>query len=222
MTYDIEELKREIRVCLDQNMVSTPLTVLGDVDMDTLSLDDMIESKIADATLFIEREAPRYMLDGGKPFSGDIAWEESPWEEDYKKGRIALPDDFIRLISFKMSDWQRAVTDVISEDDPRYEQMQSRFPGIAGSPQSPVCALAHDSESGDNRLVLEFCSSAEESKVSRAMYLPMPVIDGTEIDISEKLKDAVVYYAAYLTAMGIGQENAEYFLNTSRTLAGIS
>lgn len=183
MTYDIEELKREIRVCLDQNMVSTPLAELDDVD--TLSLDDMIESKIADAALFIEREAPRYMLDGGKPFSGDIAWEESPWEEDYKKGRIALPDDFIRLISFKMSDWQRAVTDVISEDDPRYEQMQSRYPGIAGSPQSPVCALAHDSEAGDNRLVLEFCSSAEESKVSRAMYLPMPVIDGTEIDISD-------------------------------------
>ena len=53
----------EIRVILDQNKVSTQLLDAGDID--TLTLDEIIRSKIVDATRVVVLNAPNHLLDGG-------------------------------------------------------------------------------------------------------------------------------------------------------------
>jgi len=211
MEYNVSDLKKEVRVALDKNMSSATLTSLGDVD--TLSIDEIIESKIADAARLVENSAPVYLLDGGYPFATSIGWDSEP---GYGSGHIVLPQDWMRLVSFQMSDWNQAVTVAISEDDPLYMQQRSRFPGIRGCPQKPVVALVMRPEG----LVLEFYScTAGDVYVKRARYLPVPKIVSGKIDLCEKLKPAVVYYAAYLTALSVGSGDlAAALLNISNEL----
>lgn len=211
-TYAVEDLKRDIRVALDQNMISDQLFDTGDID--TLSLEEIIESKIEDAARVVMRDAPAYLLGGGVNFGDSIGWFS---QAGYGGGYIQLPDDFLRLVSFQMSDWSRAVTNAISEDDPLYVRQSSRFPGIRGNTQNPVVAIVMHTAG----LMLEFysCSSGNNATIKRATYIPIPKIENGYIEISEKLRPAVVHYAAYLTAITVGQADiATALLNISKDL----
>jgi hypothetical protein len=212
MRYDISELKREIRIALDQNTSSEPLAALGDID--TLSLDDIIESKIADAARIVESTAPAHLLDSGEAFGNSIGWDSEP---GYGSGHIHMPDDFLRLVCFQMSDWSYAVTVAISEDSELYAMQRSRYPGIRGCPESPVVAIT----SQPIGLVLEFysCTAGPNVYVRRARYIPIPHIVGNGIELCEKLKPSIVYYAAYLVALSTGNSYlATSMLNISNEL----
>ena len=212
MTDQIENIKRDIRIALDQNMVSTQL--ISTADIDTLTLDDIIESKIEDAARLVMRDAPLHLLDGGKAFGESIKGFS---REGVGGGYIALPSDFLRLVSFQMSDWSYPVNVAITEDHPLYPLQSSRYAGIKGNPQRPVVALS----SQPIGLVLEFysCEAGEGVYVKRATYLPIPKIADGEITFSEKLRPAIIYYAAYLTALSIGNGDlATVLLNTSKEL----
>lgn len=211
MIYKVSDLKREIRVALDQNMTSDQLLATGDID--TLSMEEIIESKIADATRIVESNAPYYLLDGGHAFACSIGWTS---HVGVGSGYIHLPDDFLRLISFQMSDWDRPGT-IITETDPLYPLQSSRYPGIRGCPQRPIVAITTQPIGQ----VLEFysCAAGEGVYVKRAIYLPIPRIRNDSIEICEKLKAPVIYYAAHLVAMSIGQGDlATALLNTSNEL----
>jgi hypothetical protein len=213
MIYPVSSLVREIRIALDENMTSGTLSALGDID--TLSLSEIIESKIEDAARIVETNAPLYMLDGGQTFlsTACVTWESA---HGYGMGSIVLPDDFMRLISFQMSDWDYPVAVAITEDSPLYIQQRSRFAGIRGCPQRPVVAIV----SHPSGQMLEFysCTGGSSVEVKRARYLPIPHIQNGKIDLCEKLERAVVYYAAYLVALAIGSESAAALKSVSDTL----
>jgi len=193
MNVAVDDIKRKVRVALDMNMESGKLEALGDVD--TLSVEEIIESKLETAAYIVERDAPAYLIEGGTTLPDAIEWTEG---EGTGPGRIALPSDFLRLVSFKMSDWSRSVVDVISEQDPVYWQQVSRYSGIRGCPQKPVVAIVTD----PGGLVLEFysCTGGEGVTMERGHYLEVPkVVDGY-IELCPRLVDAIVYYTAYLTA----------------------
>ena len=212
MLYSVEELKTAIRVALDQNMTSEQLFETDDID--TLSLEEIIESKIADAARIVENGAPRHLLDGGKNFGDSISWDSAV---GYGSGRILLPEDFMRLVSFQMSDWARPCTVAITEDDPLYAAQSSRFPGVRGNPQKPVVAVSMQPAGA----VLEFfsCTQGPAVYVKRATYLPYPVIEDGSIDLCPKLHRAIVYYAAHLVAAEVGDANgATALLNISNEL----
>lgn len=209
MTYQVADIVKDVRVALDQNMVSDALAGIGDVD--TLALDEIIESKIVEAVRRVHLEAPYYLLEGGHDIldTGDDEGENTEsfgdaihWE-DLESGWVMLPDDFLRLVVFKMDDWEQAVYTAISVDDPEYEKQRSRFKGIRGTSQKPVCAIAVRPEGK----VLEFYScKTDDAHVSRAVYVPYPEIDENNgIDISEKCYTAVIYTAAGLTMLACGE-----------------
>lgn len=212
MTFSVEQIKKDIRIALDQNQVSTPL--LSDVD--TLTLEEIIHSKIEEAARVVMRDAPSYLLDGGVAFGESIAWFS---REGIGGGYILLPDDFLRLVGFQMSDWAYPVTTAITEENPLYALQSSRYAGVRGNPQKPVVVLSPQPIG----LTLEFyaCSGGQGVSVKRATYLPIPKINEQtkEITFCEKLKPAVVYYTAYLVASSIGEtELAGIMLNHSKEL----
>lgn len=212
MIFSVDDIKRDVRIALDQNNSSTPLLDTGDID--TLTLEEIIESKIEDAARVVTRDAAHYLLDGGKAFGESVRWDV---REGYGSGSILLPDDFLRLVSFQMSDWSYPVIDAITEDNPIYALQHSRYGGVRGNPQKPIVALSQQPIG----LVLEFfsCAAGENTFVKRATYMPIPKITDGEITISEKLKPAVVYYTAYLAALSIGNGDlAATLLNTSKEL----
>lgn len=216
MEYNVSDIVQEAKVALDENVDSTALTGLGDVD--TLKLDEIIESKVVDAAMAIEQNAPAYMLDSGKAFGESIGWDGQP---GYGAGYIHLPDDFMRLVCFQMSDWNYAVTIAITEDSPQYQMQRSRFAGVRGNPQKPVVAIT----SQPIGLVLEFfsCYSGDNAFIKKARYIPIPRIKNGKIDLCEKLRRAVVYYTAYLAALTIGNgDAAAAMLATARELAQIT
>lgn len=186
---------QDVRVCIDQNTTSGSLVDSGDID--TLSLDEIIKSKILEAVERVHLNAPSYLLEGGHNFGDAIYWRE------LESGWVLLPQDFLRLVVFEMSDWERAVYTAISTDDPDYEKQRSRFKGVRGTAQKPVCAIAIRPEGK----VLEFYScKSTDAQVSRAMYIPYPEIDEYGgVDISERCYKAVVYTAASLTLITLGE-----------------
>lgn len=192
--YRLDEIAKDVRIAIDQNMSSD--TLIGFDDVDTLSLNDIIKSKITDAVKRIHSMAPVYLLDGGNNFGDAIYWKE------LESGWCLLPENFMRLVVFQMDDWERAVYHAISEDDAEYKKQSSRFKGIRGTPQKPVCAIAIRPEGR----ALEFYScKSENAMVSRAVYLPYPVIDEDDgIEICERCYQAVVYTIASLVLTTYG------------------
>lgn len=108
MIKKIEDIVKDVRICLDQNMVSESL--LNEGDIDTLSIEDIIRSKIVDAVQRVESGAPTHLLEGGHNFGDSIYWTKDG------SGWTLLPDDFMRLVVFEMSDWERPVYEAISTD----------------------------------------------------------------------------------------------------------
>lgn len=62
MFYLLDNLKKSIRIALDQNNSSDLLVGIGDID--TLTLEEIIASKIVDAVRIVTADAPSYLLDG--------------------------------------------------------------------------------------------------------------------------------------------------------------
>lgn len=195
MVYNIHEVMRDVRVCLDQNMESDQLLLTGDVD--TLSLDEIVRSKILEAVVRVHTKAPTYLLESGHNFGDAVYWDamESGW--------VLLPEDFMRLIVFEMSDWERPVYLAISAEDPDYARQRQRVKALRGTAQKPVCVIGQRQEGR----VLEFYScKSEKAYVRRAQYLPYPKIDRDEgIDICERCYRAVVNAAASLTLLTFGE-----------------
>lgn len=187
---------QDVRICIDQNMMSDALVESGDID--TLALDEIIKSNILEAVQRVHLEAPNYLLECGHNFGDAVYWRE------LESGWVLLPQDFLRLVVFEMDDWEQAVYHAISTDDPEYEKQRSRFKGIRGTPQKPVCVLAVRPEGK----VLEFYScKSNEAQVSRAVYIPYPSIDPDGgVDISERCYEAVVYTIAALVLTTYGEE----------------
>lgn len=215
MNYLVDDLVKEARIAIDRNCNSEPLAALGDVD--TLTVDEIIRSKVEDAARLVEESAAHELLDGGSQFGGAITWQS---EEGYGAGSIALPQDFLRLVTFLMSDWDYPVTEAITEENPLYPVQKSRYGGVRGNPQRPVVAITH----GPTGLNLEFysCTAGPGTHIRMAHYIPVPKIENGRIGLCPKLKRAVVYRMASMAAAIIGASDlAALLLGTSNELAGL-
>jgi hypothetical protein len=198
-TYNVEDIKYAVRVALYENGVDEKL--LEDEDTDTLLLDELIGAKIEEAVRRVEKSAPVFFLETGHDFGSAVYWTANG------SGYVKLPDDFMRLVCFKMSDWERTVYEAIGPDDARYALQTSRYAGVRGNKQKPVCAIVVEPEGRR----LEFYSSgkSQTAKVDKAVYVPFKTIDDTKgIDISDRCYESVVYTTASLTlaARGLNEQ----------------
>lgn len=209
MVYNIHDVMRDVRVCLDQNMSSEQLMLEEDVD--TLALDDIVRSKIVEAVVRVHANAPTHLLEEGHNFGDAVFWG------DQESGWVLLPDDFMRLIVFEMSDWEKAAYGAISTTDPEYSLQRQRVKALRGTAQKPVCVIASRPEGR----ALEFYScKSEDAYVRRAQYIPYPKIDEYGgIDISEKCYTAVVYAAASLVLLTLGESEKSSALSETSNLA---
>lgn len=209
MIVQAEEMARAVRVAIDMNKGDEPLIMEGDTD--TLTFDEIIYAKLADAVRLVETEAPLFMLESGHDFG-----ECDTYIGEDGKGFIILPNDFMRLISFRMSDWRRTVFEAISENDSQYALQSSKWKGICGNPEKPVCAIVRRSEGK----VLEFYSCNDNTAfVTQATYVPIPKIDiDGGIDVAEDCYRAAVYRAASLALASVGDQLSTTMLEISKSL----
>ena len=195
MVYNIHDVMRDVRVCLDQNMTSEQLLQTDDIY--TLALDDIVRSKILEAVVRVHTNAPTYLLEQGHNFGDAIYWAD--------------------LQVFAMIDWEKAVFTAISTTDPEYALQRQRIKALRGTAQKPVCVITIRPEGR----ALEFYScKSERAYVRRAQYLPYPKIDRDEgIDICERCYTAVVYAAASLVLLTLGEsEKSSALSEISKTV----
>jgi hypothetical protein len=231
-TKGVQAIMEDVRIALDRNNCSCELFD----DIDTTTLDDIIKSNIVKGVRAVHAVAPYYMLEQGHNMADadtdttegtapglSIYWNGDEYDATGKLiaqtgdtfGYVALPKDFQRLVVFQLSDWERPVYNAISVDDPEYAKQRSRFKGIRGTAQKPVCAIGVRPEG----LVLEFYSCKSRSvTVKRAVYIPLAEIDaGDNVDLSERCYAAIVYKIAALTLFAIGEgERGKLFEELSK------
>lgn len=111
-------------------------------------------------------------------------------------GYIILPDRFLRLINFKLEEWEKPVVKPILETDPLYlaqKQVVSR-----GGPGNPVCALRKTTEGK----ILEYYSVRTSHVVETALYVPTTLPE----NLDDFLVDPLTWYLCAKSFQIIGQK----------------
>lgn len=208
MIVQAEEMAKDVRIAVDMNHDSTPLLLEDDVD--TVSFNDIIHAKLADAVRMVEMEAPPHLLEPGRRFGDAVTWLGDG------KGWTLLPEDFMRLVVFKMSDWRYPVSEALTRDDPKYSRQWSRWKGVCGNPENPVVAVVNRVEGN----VLEFFSCRDDTAaVEQATYVPLPAIgDDGGIEVGRLCYRAAVYRAAALALAAVGDARATTMAELSKAL----
>lgn len=209
MLYSVVDIIRDVRMTLDENQVSTSILI---ADSDNLSLDEIIRSKIVDATRSVSEAAPVSMLWDAKPFPHtNIEWGGAA---GIGMCTINLPVDFLRLVAFQMSDWVRPVSEPINDTDTEYYIQKSKFAGVRGNVNKPICAIIPK----DNHQALEAysCEAGSKVTVKTAQYIPIPTIVDDSIEICKMLYSPIVYYIAALTATTYKDTHAESLFTISK------
>lgn len=212
MLYTTKELISQALWIMNMNKSSAPLIATDDID--SLSVEEILYGNIEIAAREILSVAPIRKLETGHNLESDINWTGD-------KGVMNLPEDFLRLIVFKLVGWSRPA-DIIMEDDERYQWQNSQYAGVRGNRQSPVVAICNY----PSGLVLEIYSKEAgiDIHIGRALYVPKPKIeDDDTIDLPKDLKDAICYVMAYKSLLTLGEVNkASMFMSLAYQSAEVA
>ena len=191
---------------MDENQVENEYLATA---TDNMELDEIIRAKLPDAARAIVEMCPLSLLNADA-----LTLPTNDQEENADgSGCIVLPDDFLRLVSFKLASWNRSVTSV-ADAGSGTERMQ-RNPFTRGTPLKPVCVLDHRA---DGRRILEYFTAGRDGRgrpvhdIERAAYVPDPVAEhdaeGDTLPIPHLLRAAVVNYCAGLVEISRGNAAA--------------
>lgn len=200
MVFQVDDILRDARVCMDLNGISDAL--LADGDPDTLTVNEIIRSHIVEAVRQVHLLAPFHLLSQSFSFAyNDIFWDVPL--DSIVSGWILLPVNFLRLVVFQMSDWDRPVYIPISADDPLYARQRCRTPGLRGCPQRPVCAI---SVRPAGKALEFFSCKSSDATVASAIFIPEPRIDRSNgVFISRRCYRPVVNLLAGLSLCSLGE-----------------
>lgn len=87
---------------------------------------------------------------------------------------LTLPDDFLRLVAVRMTDWDCTLYEITGMDNTRTSRERNGRDGAGGNPERPVALMDHGR---DGRRRLRLYRSKAGSEVGTALYLPMPAIN---------------------------------------------
>lgn len=193
IAYDVSSLVAEVKVILDRNQESS--TLVPD-DSDTLTQGELIEQVLLPAVRAIEQLAPADMLgDLIKLSTLNVTW--SSCGVGAYMGTCTLPEDLLRIISVKASDWYRPGT-IIMDTDKAYVWQKNSY--VRGNKENPVVAITHK----DGKRTLELYSSSSTNVTADMAYLLLPDVEDGKIYMSQLLHDSIVYMAASLVCDSIG------------------
>lgn len=192
--YRIQQILSDARVAIEENYADAGLAALGDAD--TLALDEVIRSRVEEAVRRVHVAAPVRLLDGGNNLGTAVYWM------DDHAGWMLLPDDFLRLVVFRMDDWRRDVYTLLPPTAAEYKLQSSRVQGVRGTADRPLC---FETVRPEGRVMEFYGTRDRNARVSKGVYLPYPRTDEYGgVAICERCYPAVVYMTGALTMMNYG------------------
>lgn len=159
--------------------------VEGDVNIsDPLNL--IINAILDEAAKRVLFNAPLHFLD---PVKGETATGTADADDD-KIGYIPLADNFVRLVSLKMADWKREVTEAINTSDKRYRIQRNKY--IRGGIAKPKAVFSFRTIESEHKRVLEYYSVDESHSIDWLYYIQ----ETNAEDLQSNLVDALTWVAA--------------------------
>lgn len=198
----VDSIVADVKVCFDEIGLNDAEFLTG---TDNSEMDTIITSKIGDALRFVGLHADVGYLEP------TVIDEENPTVKD---GMVdyELPDDFLRLIYARLSDWLFAVTEPIFYTEKEYATLKN--PITTGYPDNPKVAITADkhlelytTKSSDVKLTFGYIGEAKPN-------------DNNEWPIPDKLHRAIIYYIAGLTLLTYKDAHADALLNMAITIMG--
>lgn len=122
-----QEIKNRVLECIDE------INVSGVNDIVNYPIDSLLD----ESAQFILKIAPIYTIDNVVDFSNMQQTKNSDGT-----GKVLLPDNFIRLVSFKMTQWSREVTIPYDKTSIMYKKQSNIF--TRGGVSKPVVILDSD------------------------------------------------------------------------------
>jgi predicted transposase len=154
----------------------------------------VIDELLDESALEVLLKAPFYRL--------NVTSATVTAKEEYKGskiGTITLPTDFLRLVSFSMSDWQQPVTSFAIQGDEIAKKQANKY--LRGGVAKPVAVLSKNS-SGYSATY--YSTNAETHSVTEFLYIKKA--DATEVSDSQ-LIDAMVWICAGKTLGVLNESN---------------
>lgn len=155
-------LVNKVKTKIDE--ISTSETPLQAITMaDEKPIDTLIESLLDESALEIQLKAPFHRLT-----ITDATNSVSPKADEVETttGTIAVPDGFLRLVSFRMSDWQRSVTELAIHGDAISRRQSNKY--IRGGISRPVGVL---SRNGSGMVIEYYSTKATTHTVKEFLYI---------------------------------------------------
>jgi len=119
-----------------------------------------------------------------------------------KIGYIQLPDNFLRLIALKMTDWEREVNFAITTYDPLYKLQRNKY--VRGGVSKPVAAYNWRVISTVTTRVIEYYSIDTNHTIEKFLYVPETLAE----EVQSNLVDALTWFCAGMILQIIGMGDA--------------
>lgn len=184
------ELVNAVRRKIDEvSAADTPLQSVTIADEN--AMDTIIESMLDESAREILLKAPFQRLEITSANPAPVRNET-----DKTIGYIQAPDDYLRLVSFRMSDWQRPVVELAIKGDAISKRQYNKH--IRGGVAKPVGVL---SRNGQGTIIEYFSTNADQHTVAEFLYIKSAPAE----DIKDlQMIDALVWICAgkVLSVMG--------------------
>ena len=204
-----EQLRCKVRQLINESDDDGAVTLLTD---DTKMLDRHIDALMPDAVLLVQRNKTRGVVNPKSAVAAAV-----PAEKDGDgTGYILLPDDFVQLVSLRMSGWSAPCTRVYAANSQVALMQHNRYARSGGV--RPVCS-EDILPSGERCLRYWWLPKGEQPVVEHLIYeARYDALKGLSGD-DEALHKAVAYYCAALLMNVFGRgDMAAVFMNTAAAL----
>lgn len=151
MEVEIDSLVSGIMLRLDENEELAEERI--QYGLPDSEIRELIRKLLPEVSVDVIKGAARENIDEWEEFEADVEW-------DYPgTGHLTLPKDFLRLVSFRMSDWKRSVYAAVSTDSEAYALRFNPSNRRKSMRKAPAVTVIP----GVKRWMLEFTGSTEPS-----------------------------------------------------------
>lgn len=123
---------------------------------------------------------------------------------DHYTGYIALPENYLKLVKFRMHSWKRPVTEPIYSTSPEYRLQSNKY--LRGTPDRPVAAILY--APAEFSQVVEYYSVSQNDHTCTEAQC---VIKTTPDDLQDSLTDPFSWFVASTVASVQGAEKAAQY-----------
>jgi hypothetical protein len=101
-------------------------------------------------------------------------------------GYVELPSDFLRLIDFKLFNWERSVTVPVMAGTVAADRQKNRF--LRGGTAKPVCVLGHTLDGENIKRTVEYYSTVDDNhNLEKFLYARRMTAEHLNNDLTEAL-----------------------------------